>query len=43
MATQITTVSVHPERAEELRRIRDEHDLASMDDALEEILSQRGE
>jgi len=43
METQITTVSVHPERAEELREFRDERELSSLDAALEELLNQRGE
>lgn len=43
MAPTITTVSVHPERAEELKEYRDERGLSSMDDALEELLNQRGE
>lgn len=43
MATTITTVSVHAERAEALREYRDEHDLPSMDAALESLLNQRGE
>ena len=43
MATTITTVSVHPERAEMLREVRDTHELPSMDAALEELLNQRGE
>jgi len=43
MATTITTVSVHAERAEALREYRDEHELPSMDAALEQLLSDRGE
>jgi len=43
MATEITTVSVHPERAEALRELRDERELASLDAALEELLNRRGE
>jgi hypothetical protein len=43
MATTITTVSVHAERADALRAYRDEHDLPSMDAALEELLNQQGE
>lgn len=43
MATTITTVSVHPERAEALREYRDDRGLSSMDAALEELLSRRGE
>jgi len=43
MGVSITTVSVHPERAEELREFRDEEELPSMDAALEELLNQRGE
>lgn len=43
MATTITTVSVHADRAEALREYRDEHELPSMDAALEQLLSDRGE
>ena len=42
METTITTVSVHPKRADRLREFRDEHDLPNMDAALEELLNQRG-
>lgn len=39
MATiEITTISVHPDRAEQLREIRDENDLSSMDSALQELI-----
>lgn len=41
MATTITTVSVHAERAEALREYRDEHELPSMDAALEKLLTQQ--
>lgn len=41
MATTITTVSVRAERAEALREYRDEHELPSMDAALEELLTQQ--
>lgn len=41
MATTITTVSVHAERADSLREYRDEHELPSMDAALEELLTQQ--
>lgn len=43
MATTITTVSVHAERAKALREYRDEHELPSMDAALEQLLSDPGE
>jgi hypothetical protein len=43
MATTTTTVTVHAERAEGLREYRDEHELPSMDAALEQLLSDRGE
>ena len=43
MGTRITTVTVHPERAEELRELRDERGLSSMDAALEELLNHRSE
>jgi hypothetical protein len=33
-----TTVSVDPERAQGLKNFRDEHELPSMDAALEELL-----
>lgn len=42
MATTITTVSIHPDRAEELRKFRDENDLPNMDAALRELLNKRG-
>jgi hypothetical protein len=42
MPSTITTVSVHPERAEALREYRDERELSSMDAALEQLLSERG-
>lgn len=37
-----TTVTVHPSRAEELKSLRDEQNLPSMDAALGELLNQRG-
>jgi 2-polyprenyl-6-methoxyphenol hydroxylase-like FAD-dependent oxidoreductase len=43
MPRTVTTVSVHPDRAEKLRRIRDEEELPNLDAALGEILNQRGE
>ena len=43
MATTITTVSVHADRAEALREYRDEHELPSMDAALEDLLNRRGQ
>ena len=43
MATTTTTVTVHAERAEALREYRDAHELPSMDAALEQLLSDRGE
>lgn len=43
MARTVTTVSVHPDRAEKLREIRDEKELPSMDAALGEVLNRRGE
>lgn len=46
MATTTTTVTVHAERAERaeaLREYRDAHELPSMDAALEQLLSDRGE
>jgi len=43
MATTITTVSVHAERADALREYRDAHERKSMDAALEQLLSERGE
>lgn len=43
MATTTTTVTVHAERAEALREYRDEHELPSMDAALEQLLNARGE
>jgi hypothetical protein len=43
MPRTVTTVSVHPDRAEKLREIRDEEDLPNLDAALGEILNRRGE
>jgi hypothetical protein len=43
MATDFTTISVHPPRASELREYRDTHNHPSLDAALDELLSQRGE
>jgi len=41
MGMKITTVSVHPERAEGLREFRDENELESLDDALGELLNRQ--
>ena len=38
---EITTVTVHPDRAERLRQFRDEHNLSSMDAALDKVLEQK--
>jgi len=43
MGVQMTTVSVHPERAEALREYRDANELPTMDAALEELLKESGE
>jgi hypothetical protein len=43
MPRTLTTISVHPDRAEALRELRDERDLPNLDAALGEVLSQRGE
>ena len=43
MATTTTTVTVHAERTEALREYRDEHELPSMDAALEQLPIERGE
>lgn len=43
MPRTVTTVSVHPDRADKLREIRDEEGLPNLDAALGEILNQRGE
>ena len=43
MPSTITTVSVHPDRAEALREVRDERELSSIDAALEELLNDRRE
>jgi len=43
MPSTITTVSVHPDRAEALREVRDERELSSIDAALEELLNGRRE
>lgn len=39
MAVEISTVSVSPESADGLRKIRDENDLPSMDAALQSLLA----
>jgi len=38
MPVELTTISVHPDRADRLRQVRDERELRSMDKALDEIL-----
>jgi len=43
MAHKVTTLSVHPDRAERLRDIRDEQELGSLDAALEQLLNERRE
>ena len=44
MPTTITTISVRPNRRDRLKEFRDKHDgLSTMDEALDELLSQRGE
>lgn len=43
MAVQVTTISVHPDRADGLRDFRDENDFGSLDAALAELLSREGE
>jgi len=40
MAVQVTTISVHPDRAAALRSIRDEGGFSSMDAALEELVKE---
>lgn len=40
MATTITTISVHPDRAEALREFRDRRDLPTLDAAVGELLNQ---
>lgn len=40
MAVEVTTVTVHPERAEGIRRVRDERGLKSMDAAIKEMLEE---
>jgi hypothetical protein len=42
MATEISTVSVHPDRHEALRDVRDENDLPSLDAALGKVLRDAG-
>jgi hypothetical protein len=37
---RITTMSVHPERVEALKEYRDQHDLRSLDAALDDLLNQ---
>ena len=41
MPRTVTTLSVHPDRAEELREVRDKHDLPSLDAALGRVLKER--
>lgn len=41
MAVEVTTITVHPDRAEGLRELRDDHDLPSMDAALKELLHEK--
>jgi len=43
MPTTITTISVRPDRRDRLKEFRDEKDLSTMDEALDELLNQRGE
>lgn len=43
MPRTVTTVSVHPDRAEKLREIRDAEGLPNLDAALGEVLNQRRE
>lgn len=40
MPRTVTTLSVHPDRAEALRQIRDSRELPNMDAALETVLSE---
>lgn len=42
MGSRITTVSVHPDRADALREVRDENDLPNLDAALGMLLKQEG-
>lgn len=39
MGVEITTISVHPDAAEQLRDFRDENDLANLDSAVRELLN----
>jgi len=43
MPRTVTTLTVHPDRAERLRKIRDERDLPNLDAALGTVLDERGE
>lgn len=40
MPRTVTTLSVHPDRAEKLRQIRDDRDLPNIDAALSEVLEE---
>lgn len=40
MPRTVTTVAVHPERAEALREYRDQRDLPNMDAAVESVLAE---
>lgn len=42
MAVKVTSITVHPARAEGLRSVRDEQDLPSMDAALQSLLEDAG-
>lgn len=39
MGTEITTISVRPDAADDLREFRDENDLSSLDSAVRELLN----
>jgi hypothetical protein len=43
MPSTITTISVHPNRAEKLREYRDRHDHPTLDAAVDDLLNQGGE
>lgn len=40
MPRTVTTLSVHPDRADQLRKIKRDRDLASMDAALDHVLEE---
>lgn len=42
MARPITTIPVEPDTAEAVREVRDEHELGTLDDAVQDLLENAG-